>query len=92
VVQRTVNEFYAVKKALHIMKRPCEVVRDEKNDNGSVRSLRSILKDLGFMWKKDTNHKIAVEKCEKQNDTVFKLGHSHEKNSSIVFLKESSIL
>ena len=65
VVRRTVNEFHRAEGERPTLKSLLPVLREKINFTGSIWSLRKIIHDLGFRWKKSVNNrKLLVEKTE----------------------------
>lgn len=63
VIRRCVHSFHITDHELPTVKKLREKLRRDINFTGSDRSLRRILKELGFRWKKaENNRKVLIEK------------------------------
>ena len=63
LIRRTIHNFYAVEQSVPTLKRLVQKLREKNDFTGSVSSLRTIIKNLGFRWKKTrTNRGVLIEK------------------------------
>lgn len=65
VIKRCVHNFHVTNKELPTVEKLRQKLIQDINFNGSSRSLRRILKSLGFRWKKtENNRKLLIEKSD----------------------------
>lgn len=63
VVRRVINEFHTSEGERPTLKGILRVLKQKINYTGSVFSLRKVVRNLGFRWKKtQTNRKLLIEK------------------------------
>jgi hypothetical protein len=60
VIRRTINEFCVQEKMSATISKLLPKLNDRINFKGSSTSLRNIVKELGFLWKK--NRMVLIEK------------------------------
>lgn len=96
VVRRTVHEVYVAERRLPTADIIRKKLEEKINFKGSDRSLRVILKSLGFKWKATpSNRKVLIEKSDLRQKRIHYLKclikHREEKRP-IVYVDESYIL
>lgn len=63
VIRRKLQEFYTLKKQLPTIKKLLEVLKRDINFNGSRETVRKVVKELGFRWKRcQQDRKALIEK------------------------------
>lgn len=96
VVRRTVHNFHIDEHRLPSVQSLSTVLKEKINLQGSESSLRRILKELGFRWRKvQNNRKLLIEKSdirEKRISYLRSLKHYRSQNRPIIYLDESYIL
>lgn len=93
VVRRVINEFHTLEGERPTLKAMKRVLKERINFTGSVFSLRTIIRSLGFRWKKtQTNRKVLIEKSDIRSARVKYLRqvrlHRQEKRP-IVYMDET---
>lgn len=95
VVRRLVYEFYLLKR-LPTLKLLLTVLREKIDFKGSRESLRRILKDLGFRWKRaENNRKVLIEHSdirEKRITYLQSIKKYRLEGRPIVYMDESYVL
>jgi hypothetical protein len=62
VIQLTIHEFYVQEKTLPAIPKLLPKLRDRINFNSGSTSLRNIVKELGFLWKKTRSNRAVLIK------------------------------
>lgn len=93
VVRRVIHEFHSTEKELPTLKGILRVLKEKINYKGSVSSIRTIIRDLGFRWKKtQNNRKLLMEKSDIRNVRVQylrKIKEYREEARPIVYMDET---
>lgn len=96
VVRRTVYEFYITEKRLPTLQLLLIALREKINFSGSKESLRRILKDLGFRWKRaENNRRVLIEQSdirEKRITYLQLIKRFRSEKRPIVYMDESYVL
>lgn len=96
VVRRLVYNFHIEEHRIPTAKLLREALKEKINFQGCEKSLRRILKDLGFTWRKTANNrKLLIEKPEireKRITYLRALKNYREQGRPIIYLDESYIL
>lgn len=95
VIKRCVHNFHKTEKELPTIKLLLRKLRQDIGFNGSATSLRTILKDLGFKWKKtEDNRKLLIEHTNirlKRIEYLQKLAQYREEGRPIIYTDESYV-
>jgi hypothetical protein len=59
-IRLTIHEFYVQEKMSPIISKLYQKLRDRININGGSPSLRNIVNELGFLWKKKRNNRMVL--------------------------------
>lgn len=63
VIRRKIHEFYTMKKEIPTIPKLLNVLRDEIDFNASRETLRKLLREIGFRYKKtQSNRKVLIER------------------------------
>jgi transposase len=96
VVRRTVYDFYKTEKQASTTSALKKKLHELIGFNGSLPSLRSILKRMGFRWSRmKSNRKLLVEKNYvrvKHNSFLRDISHFRQEGICIIYMDESYIL
>lgn len=96
VIRRTVNNFYKTEKSLPTLNLLKNKLSKDLNFIGSVSSLRTIIKELGFKWKKiENNRKVLIERSDiraKRIDFLKQIRKCRQEKRPIVYMDESYVL
>lgn len=96
VLRKLVYDFHLTEHRLPTAKLLFSALKEKINFKGCLKSLRLILKQLGFKWRRiQNNRKILVETCdirEKRLSYLRALKRFREENRPIVYLDESYVL
>jgi hypothetical protein len=94
VIQLTIHEFYMQEKMSPTISKLFPKLRDRINFNGSNTSLRNILKELGFLWKKMRKKRVVVTekhvRCMRVS-YLTALNKYREEGQSIVYEDETYV-
>jgi hypothetical protein len=60
VIRLTIHEFYVQEKMSPTISKLFPKLRDRINFNGGSTSLRNIVKEFGFLWKKTRNNRVVL--------------------------------
>ncbi|KAL4718993.1 hypothetical protein ACJJTC_013795 [Scirpophaga incertulas] len=95
VIKRCIHNFHITNKALPTIKMIKNKLRDDIGYQGSATSLRKIIKNLGFRWRKtENNRKILIEKSDlrlKRIQYLKKLGQYRQEGCPIIYTDESYV-
>ncbi|KAF9409265.1 hypothetical protein HW555_011300 [Spodoptera exigua] len=95
VVRTCVHNFHITNKELPTAEKLRKKLKEDINFNGSERSLRRILNNLGFRWKKaENNRRILIEKSNirlLRIEFLKTLLKYREEGRSIVYTDESYV-
>lgn len=95
VVRRTVYDFYITEKRLPTIKLLQATLKDKIDYKGSRESVRMILKNLGFRWKRvQNNRRILIENSdirEKRISYLLAIKKYREEKRPIVYMDESYV-
>lgn len=95
VVRRTVYDFYITEKRLPTIKLLQEKLKEKIDYKGSRESVRMILKNLGFRWKRvQNNRRILIENSdirEKRISYLLAMKKYREEKRPIVYMDESYV-
>lgn len=95
VVRRTVNDFYLVEKERPTLKKIHSKLKSSINFDGSITTLRKILKTLGFKWKKTRNNRqilIEQNKIRAQRIAYLRaIRQYRQENRPIIYMDETYI-
>lgn len=96
VIRRLVYDFHTIRKRLPTVKLLLQELRERIGFKGCERSLRIILKDIGFKWRKtENNRKILIETPDIREKRIFylrSLKRFRDEGRPIIFVDESYIL
>ena len=96
VVRRTVHEFYSREKEAPTVEKVRLKLQERIGYNGSERSLRDILKSIGFRWGRTPDNRSVVaernEIREKRIAYLQAISLYRQQNRPIVYMDESYIL
>lgn len=96
VIRRKIYNFYKSERSLPSLKLLKNTLAEDLNFKGSVSSLRTIIKELGFKWKKiENNRKILIERNGirvKRIDYLKKIKEIRKENKPVVYMDESYVL
>ncbi|XP_047522690.1 uncharacterized protein LOC125061341 [Pieris napi] len=95
VIKRCIHNFHVTNKELPTIKKIKNKLRDDIGYQGSATSLRKIIKDLGFRWRKtENNRKILIEKTDirlKRIKYIKELGKYRQEGCPIIYTDESYV-
>ncbi|XP_030040239.2 uncharacterized protein LOC115455708 [Manduca sexta] len=95
IIKRLIQNFHNTGNGLPTIKNLLKKLKEEKVFKGSPTSLRRIIKDLGFKWRKtDDNKKLILEDVYtryKRIDYLRKITKYREEGRPIVYTDEFSI-
>ncbi|XP_038207526.1 uncharacterized protein LOC119829196 [Zerene cesonia] len=95
VIRRCVHNFHLTNKELPTIEKLREKLKQDINFTGSERSLRRVLKQLGFRWKKsENNRKLLIEKSNirfLRIEFLQKIKKFREEGRPIIYTDESYV-
>lgn len=95
VVKRCVHNFHKTEKELPTIKKIKEKLERDIDFKGSNTSLRTILKNMGFKWRKtQDNRKLLIEKWDirlKRIDYIKKITKYRQEGRPIIYTDESYV-
>ncbi|CAG4973860.1 unnamed protein product [Parnassius apollo] len=96
VVRSTIQEFYIVLKKIPTLAKLRSDLNEKLGFNGCLTTLRTLLRKLGFMWRKtDNNRKVLVERHDIQIlrlQYLKKITEYRSQGRPIVYTDESYVL
>lgn len=96
VVRRVIHNFYKTEKCVPTVEKIRQKLQEDINFKGGKTSLRKILRQLGFRWKKTkSNRKILIEKHdirEKRISFLRNIAQYRKEGRHIVYMDETYIL
>ncbi|XP_045174542.2 uncharacterized protein LOC123535853 [Mercenaria mercenaria] len=95
VIRRKIREFYVMRKQLPTVGKIHKELASDIGFHGSITSLRKILKNLGYRWKKcGSNRKVLMEKPDVSRlrcEYVRKVKQYRDSGYDLVYLDETWI-
>lgn len=95
VIKRAIHNFHKVNNELPTVEKLKKKLEEDINYKGSERSLRRILKDLGFRWKStENNRKVLIESSYirlQRIEYLRKIKVYRQEGRSIVYTDESYV-
>lgn len=95
VIKRCIHHFHNTNNELPTIKKLKSKLEEDINFQGSERSLRRIIKDLGFRWKKtENNRKILIETSNirfQRIEYLRKIKQYRQEGKTIVYTDESYV-
>ncbi|XP_067013965.2 uncharacterized protein [Anabrus simplex] len=93
VVRDTIEDFYAVQKVVPTVNKLIPVLEKEIKWKWSSTSLRKVLKNMGFVWKKvQNNHVLLLERADIVDCRarfLVKIKRAREEGKEVFYLDES---
>lgn len=95
VIKRCVHNFHLINKELPTIHKLKQKLQDDINYQGSEKSLRRIMKNLGFGWKKtENNRKILIETSNiryQRIEFLRKINKYREEGRPVIYTDESYV-
>lgn len=95
VIKRAIHNFHVTNKEIPTVKKLLVKLKSDINFQGSATSLRRIIKELGFRWKKtETNRKILIEKTNirlLRIQFLLKIKQYRQENRPIIYTDETYV-
>ncbi|XP_045774093.1 uncharacterized protein LOC123873329 [Maniola jurtina] len=95
IVKRIIHNFHVTEKELPTIGKLQRKLQDDIHFQGSAASLRRVLKNLGFKWKKtETNRKILIEQSQirfQRIEYLRKIKKYREEGRPIIYTDESYV-
>lgn len=95
VIKRCIHNFHLTNKEIPTVKKLRQKLQEDINFQGSETSLRQIIKELGFKWKKtENNRKVLIETTNirlKRIEYLKKLKKYREEGRPIIYTDESYV-
>ncbi|XP_068082557.1 uncharacterized protein [Anabrus simplex] len=95
VIRDTIENFYTVQKVVPTLKTLIPVLEKEIKWKWSPTSLRKVLKDMGFVWKKVQNKRVLLleraDVVDWRARFLVQIKHAREEGKEVFYLDESWI-
>ena len=95
VIRDTIEQFYTVQRVVPTVKKLIPVLQEKINWQWSTTSLRKVLNEMGFVWKKCQNKRVLLleraDIVDWRARFLVKIKHMREEGKKIFYLDESWI-